>query len=145
MGSHTLNSISSTIKITLSSIAIVFSLSACVSQHDLMVEKGFPLPYADGFDDGCHSGNKAAGSLFDEFKKDVNRFNSDKQYGQGWSDGFRQCETEQEAAQRQTRIMLEQQRLQEQKKANNISQQHALEKEVMKGVDIDALKSLEKQ
>ena len=108
-----------------------------------MVEKGFPLPYADGFDDGCHSGNKAGGSLFDEFKKDVNRFNSDKQYGQGWSDGFRQCETEQESTQRQNRMMLEQQRLQEQKKANNINQQHALEQEVMKGVDIDALKSLE--
>ena len=143
MGFHISNPISSTIKFTLSSIAIIFSLSACVSQHDLMVEKGFPLPYADGFDDGCHSGNKAGGSLFDEFKKDVNRFNSDKQYGQGWSDGFRQCETEQESTQRQSRMMLEQQRLQEQKKANNINQQHALEQEVMKGVDIDALKSLE--
>ncbi|ACJ27486.1 Conserved hypothetical protein [Shewanella piezotolerans WP3] len=133
------------IKTTLISIAVVFMLSGCVSQHDLMVEKGFPLPYADGFDDGCHSGNKAGGSSFDEFKKDVNRFNNDKQYAQGWSDGFRQCETEQEAAQRQTRMLIEQQQLQEQKKANDINQQRALEREVMKGIDTDALKSLEKQ
>ena len=75
-----------------------------------MIKQGYPLSYADGFDDGCHSGNQAGGSLFDEFKKDVRRFDNDKDYAQGWSDGFRQCETKQEAIQRQTRMAMEHQR-----------------------------------
>ena len=41
----------------------------------------------------------------------MNRFNSDTNYAQGWSDAFRQCESEQEAAQRQARIVIEQQKL----------------------------------
>lgn len=53
-------------------------LLGCASTKDNMVATGFPVQYAEGFDDGCHSGYKAAGSLFDEFKKDISRFNSDK-------------------------------------------------------------------
>ena len=107
-----------------------------------MIQQGYPLAYADGFDDGCHSGKKAGGSLFDQFKKDVNRFESDDQYAQGWSDGFRQCETEQEALQRQIRMGIEQQSLAEQKKHNHWEEQRHLEREVLKGVDTDSLKNL---
>lgn len=96
----------------------------------------------EGFDDGCHSGYKAAGSLFDEFKKDISRFNSDKKYAQGWSDGFRQCESEQEAIERQTRIAIEQQKLIEQRKANERSATYLLEKHALEGVDTSGLESL---
>ncbi|WP_144210320.1 hypothetical protein [Shewanella donghaensis] len=123
---------------------VILALVGCQSTRDYMVEQGYPLAYADGFQDGCDSGNKAGGSLFDQFKKDVTRFNSEADYAQGWSDGFRQCETEQEATQRQVRMSIEQQKLQQQKKANDLAEQHALEKEVMKGVDTSSLKSLEK-
>ncbi|GIU50163.1 MULTISPECIES: hypothetical protein [Shewanella] len=122
----------------------LFIISACQSTRDSMIEQGYPLAYADGFQDGCDSGNKAGGSLFDEFKKDVKRFNEEADYAQGWSDGFRQCETEQESIQRQVRMSIEQQKLQQQKKSNDLAAQHALEREVMKDVDTDALKSLEK-
>ena len=86
-------------------------LSACMSTSEQMKADGYPAAYADGFEDGCHSGNKAGGSYFDQFKKDVKRFNSDKEYAQGWSDSFRQCETQQEAAQRQARINIEWQKM----------------------------------
>ncbi|WP_299775325.1 hypothetical protein [uncultured Tateyamaria sp.] len=59
--------------------------------------------YRAGFDDGCHSGRQAAGSIFDDFRKDQTRFNSDRDYAQGWSDAFRQCETQEEAVQRRVR------------------------------------------
>ena len=59
--------------------------------------------YRQGFDDGCHSGRQAAGSFFDQFRKDLPRFNSDRDYAQGWSDAFRQCETQEEAQDRQMR------------------------------------------
>jgi hypothetical protein len=107
-----------------------------------MVQQGYPLSYADGFDDGCHSGKKAGGSMFDQFKKDVRRFQTDKQYAQGWSDGFRQCETEQEAQDRQIRMGMEQQRLLEEKKHNKWEKQRHLEREVMKGIDTRGLENL---
>jgi hypothetical protein len=122
--------------------AAVMVAGGCASQKDSMVKEGYPLTYAEGFDDGCHSGNKAGGSLFDEFKKDVNRFDRDKQYAQGWSDGFRQCESEQEAVQRQTRMALEQQKLNEQRKQDQLNEQYRLEREALKGVDTSNFKYL---
>jgi len=122
--------------------SLILIFSGCVSQRDTMIQQGYPLSYADGFDDGCHSGKKAGGSMFDQFKKDVRRFQTDKQYAQGWSDGFRQCETEQEALDRQIRMGMEQQRLLEEKKHNDWQEQRHLEKEVMKGIDTRGLENL---
>ena len=65
-------------------------LSGCATQKETMIKEGYPLAYAEGFDDGCHSGRKAGGNMFEQFKKDVRRFDKDSQYAQGWSDGFRQ-------------------------------------------------------
>lgn len=109
-----------------------------------MLQQGYPLAYVEGFDDGCHSGNKAGGSLFDQFVKDVNRFESEKQYAQGWSDGFRQCETEQEALQREIRMSIERQQLSEARKNNELQEQYHLENQILKDVDTESLKALEK-
>ncbi len=116
--------------------------TSCVSQHDAMIQQGYSMSYADGFEDGCHSGKKAGGSLFDQFKKDVDRFNNDSKYGQGWSDGFRQCESEQEAQARQIRMSIEQQSLLEQKKHNDWEEQRQLEKEALDGIDTSGLENL---
>ncbi len=72
-------------------------LCSCASQRNTMIQQGYPPAYADGFSDGCSSGKKAAGSMFDQFKKDVNRFSQDQQYAQGWADGYKECEKEQKA------------------------------------------------
>lgn len=117
-------------------------LAGCATQKETMLKEGYPLSYADGFDDGCHSGNQAGGSLFDELKKDVRRFNNEKDYAQGWSDGFRQCETKQEEIHRQTRMAIEHQRLMEAKAHYEWEEQRHLEKEVMRNVDVDTLKYL---
>jgi hypothetical protein len=117
-------------------------LAGCATQKETMLKEGYPLSYADGFDDGCHSGNQAGGSLFDQFKKDIGRFDNDKDYAQGWSDGFRQCETKQEAIQRQTRMAVENQRLIEARKQSSWEEQRHLEREVMKNVDVESLKYL---
>lgn len=117
-------------------------LTGCASQKETMIKQGYPLAYAEGFEDGCHSGKKAGGSLFDQFRKDVPRFEADGQYAQGWSDGFRQCESEQEAIERQTRMAIEQQRLTEQRKQNKLQEKYHLEREAVKGVDTSKLKYL---
>ncbi len=114
-------------------------LAACVDQKETMIKQGYPIGYAEGFQDGCHSGKKAGGNLFDEFRKDIRRFESDHDYAQGWSDGFRQCESEEEARERQVRMNLEQQRLLEQKKHDRREEKHYLETEVLKGIDARAL------
>lgn len=125
--------------VTFLSLILLFG---CVSQRDTLVQQGYPLSYADGFDDGCHSGKKAGGSMFDQFKKDVRRFQADPQYAQGWSDGFRQCETEQEALERQIRMNMEQQRLYEEKKHNKWEEKRHLEREALKGIDTRGLENL---
>ena len=119
-----------------------FLLAGCASQKETMIKQGYPLAYTEGFEDGCHSGKKAGGNLFDQFKKDVRRFEADSQYAQGWSDAFRQCESEQEAIQRQTRIAIEQQKLTEQRKQNKLQEQYHLEREAVKGVDTSNFKYL---
>jgi hypothetical protein len=124
----------------LSSCLLLFS--GCATQKETMIKEGYPLGYAEGFDDGCHSGKQAGGSMFDQFKKDVKRFEADTQYAQGWSDGFRQCESEQEAIERQTRMAMEQQKLIEQRKKNELQEQYHLESEALKGVDTSGLKNL---
>ncbi len=123
-------------------LSLFLILSGCVTQRDTMLQQGYPLSYADGFEDGCHSGKKAGGSMFDQFKKDVRRFQADPQYAQGWSDGFRQCETEQEALERQTRMSIEQQRLTEERKHDKWEEKRHLEREALKGIDTRGLENL---
>jgi hypothetical protein len=47
--------------------------------------QGFPLPYRQGYTDGCAS----VGAT--EPEKDAARFKSDGQYRTGWQDGFYLC------------------------------------------------------
>ena len=112
-----------------------------LSQKAPLLNEGITLSYADGFDDGCYSGKKAGVNQFDQFQKDRGRFLRDTLYSQGWSDGFRQCETKLEAIQRETRMAMEQQRLLQQ--LHTDQQQRHLEREVMLDADSDSLQGLE--
>ncbi len=123
-------------------IFCIAMLSGCVSQKQDMINQGYPLSYADGFDDGCHSGKKAGGNMFEKFINVVRRFKADLQYAQGWSDAFRECETEQEATDRQTRMYMEQQRYYEEKKHYDWEEQHHFETELLKGIDTTGLENL---
>ncbi|QDP02381.1 hypothetical protein [Thalassotalea sp. PS06] len=108
--------------------------------REKMRSKGYSNSYADGFADGCESGKQAGGSYFDEFQKDINRFNAEQEYAQGWSDAFRQCELKEEAELRQQRMAIEWQNMEDSHKDN-------IEHEALKGlenVDTSELKSLEK-
>lgn len=85
----------------------IFFLTACVipepSETLIGSNSNVSVSYRAGFDDGCHSGRQAAGALFEEFRKDQARFNNDGDYASGWSDAFRQCETQEEALERRQR------------------------------------------
>lgn len=124
----------------LASIAVLTSLilSGCASTSEQMQEQGYPAAYADGFEDGCHSGKKAGGSYFDLFKKDENRFNTDREYAQGWSDSYRQCETEQEASERQARMSMQWQKMDQDRK-NNLDH---VALDAVKGIDTSGFEAL---
>jgi len=115
-------------------VSATLLFTGCASQSQTMVQEGYPVAYAQGFEDGCASGKQAGGSMFDRFKKDVNRFGSDRKYSQGWSDGFRQCEREEEALERQVRMNMEQQRLNEALKHN----EDTMASNALHGVNYDA-------
>jgi len=73
-------------------LGVVLALGGCQTTHDDLIAKGYPPAFADGFDDGCVSGRQAAGSISGEFRKNVPRYLKDRQYADGWTDGFRQCQ-----------------------------------------------------
>ncbi len=73
---------------------LVVLLAGCAGQSKMTGQPQTPA-YADGFSDGCQSGRVSGGSLFDSYKKNVGRFESDKHYAEGWSAGHRRCEDEQ--------------------------------------------------
>ncbi len=120
----------------------IVTISGCASEADLLREQGQPVAYVDGFDDGCHSGKKAGGSLFDQFKKDVRRFERDDEYASGWSDGFRQCETEEESIERQTRMGMQYQQYSEQRRHDKVMESEHFNENLFKGIDTSGLEHL---
>jgi hypothetical protein len=83
--------------LTLAALVTTLALAACGSVKETMLARGFPPAYAEGYADGCSSGNKAAGGLFDQTRKDMTRYGTDRQYTQGWDSGFQQCRREEAA------------------------------------------------
>lgn len=75
-------------------LALMAALAGCQSAHDQMVQQGYPPAFADGYHDGCSSGRAAAASFGGLYIKNVTRYSSDKLYGGGWDDGFRQCQAQ---------------------------------------------------
>jgi hypothetical protein len=75
--------------------ASVVQLSGCATPGGTADAVGRTPAYADGYKDGCASGRASHGGMFDFEKKNTSRFDSDKQYAQGWTDAFQKCAYEQ--------------------------------------------------
>lgn len=73
-------------------VALLFT-AACASRDDIG-SNGYSVSYAEGYSDGCASSQR------DGIINDDKRFDSSGQYAMGWSDGFRTCETPEEANER---------------------------------------------
>jgi hypothetical protein len=76
---------------TLAALVAALALAACGSVEEALIEQGLPPAYAEGYADGCASGEEAAGGLFAAARKDASRHGSDDQYTQGWNKGFEEC------------------------------------------------------
>ena len=86
------------LRTTLAALVTTLTLAACGSVKETMIERGFRPAYAEGYDDGCSSGKAAAGGLFDETRKDMTRYGTDRQYTQGWDNAFQQCRSDMAAS-----------------------------------------------
>ena len=72
----------------------LFAFGGCASTAENMRAQGYGPDYSQGYGDGCDSGRKAGGSMFDQFKKDVRRYDSNHKYKEGWDDGYKECRSE---------------------------------------------------
>jgi hypothetical protein len=78
----------------IATLVVTLALAACGSVRETLIERGFPPAYAEGYADGCSSGREAGGGLFDETRKNMTRYGADREYTQGWDNGFQQCRRE---------------------------------------------------
>ena len=86
--------------ILLSSVALVglLAFAGCASTSENMMQQGYGPNYSHGYEDGCKSGRQAGGSMFDQFTKKVNLYDTNHKYREGWNDGFRVCKGQEKEA-----------------------------------------------
>ncbi len=84
----------SRLQATFAALLTALAVAACGSAEERLIERGFPPAYAEGYADGCASGEEAAGGLFAEGRQDTSRYGADDQYNQGWDDAFDECRRE---------------------------------------------------
>jgi hypothetical protein len=75
----------------------LLAFAGCASTSETMMQKGYGPAYSKGYEDGCESGKKAGGGMFNDFRKDVSRYDREYKYREGWEDGYRQCKGEEKA------------------------------------------------
>ena len=75
-------------------LVLAFAFTGCASTAENMRAQGYGPEYSQGYGDGCDSGKKAAGSMFDQFKKNVSSYDRIHKYREGWDDGYKQCRSE---------------------------------------------------
>jgi hypothetical protein len=73
------------------------------SQRASLIQRGYPVEYADGYGDGYQSGLAAAGNPYAQTVKNVDRYLSDAKYKTGWDDGFARAKGQYEAIDRALR------------------------------------------
>ena len=132
--------------VTLTTLTIALILSACGTTDTTLQQQGNSQAYITGFHDGRHSGMKEAGNEWEHMIKDHQRFESEPDYKAGWLAG----EAEGKRMQQQATAVGEAvggaysgyQVGKEVDKAKPHPQK--IGKEIMKDVDTDELKALEK-
>lgn len=69
----------------------VIVVEGCANTPDTLA---YPPAFAEGYEHGCQTGQFRSTAAV----KDVNRFNADRHYAHGWTEGRRVCETERRVA-----------------------------------------------
>jgi len=71
---------------------LLSSLSGCgTPPPNPLMPPGHTAIYAEGFNDGCSTGRVTRNPVVGWYRKDTKLFESDKQYAQGWNEGYQKC------------------------------------------------------
>ena len=68
-------------------IALASFMTGCATSDATLRERGLNEAYIQGFHDGRHSGMKEAGNYLEHMVKDIQRFEEDAEYREGWLAG----------------------------------------------------------
>lgn len=125
-------------------LALSVFLSACGTTDATLQQQGHSQSYITGFHDGRHSGMKEAGNNYENYIKDIKRFESDAEYRNGWLAG--EAEGKKLQAQADAVGNAAAGAYSAHQIGNEVDKQDPdkVAKDAVKGVDTDALKSLEK-
>jgi len=85
------------IKIGLFICALII-FTGCMSEKERMIKEGYPQNYAQGYEDGCSTGNSEAG-MWTSFKKNVRLYDTNRDYHRGWNEGKDHCYKKQKSYQ----------------------------------------------
>ena len=132
--------------LTLATVVFLFTGCGPTDGQRLMQEGASP-EYAQGFDDGCSSGKKAAGDMFSQFHKNVQAYRSTLDYRQGWDDGHEECKSEWLSNYRQQELGLERQRAYDEHQRLEKMNDRDMARDAMPDLsqkEIDQLNTLEK-
>lgn len=119
-------------------------IAGCGTTDTALQEQGRSQSYITGFHDGRHSGLREAGNNYEHFIKDTERFVSDADYKAGWLAGEaegKKLQTQANAAGNAAAGAYSGYRVGKEVDKNDPDK---IARDAVKGVDTDALKSLEK-
>ncbi|MEP4147773.1 MAG: hypothetical protein ABJL54_11150 [Halioglobus sp.] len=127
-------------------ISVLLSITACQTSDSTLREQGHSESYLQGFHDGRHSGMKEAGNNWEHYLRDHERFEADADYKDGWLNGEAEGKRLQEQATAAGNAAAGAYGGYEVGKEVDRAKPHPnkIGKDVMKDVDTDALKALEK-
>ena len=69
-------------------LAVLFTVGCASTDRTGLLAAGYNPQYVDGYVDGYSAGCHSLGRPFSEFTRDISRFEQDRQYKNGWEDGF---------------------------------------------------------
>ena len=69
-------------------------IGACASNEQTLRHHGYSEQYVAGYEDGCSSGRRAAGSWLDPERQDMQLYSKHDDYRTGWDYGFHACSLE---------------------------------------------------
>ena len=75
--------------------SITVALAGCGTPPNPLMGPGHTPDYAAGFNDGCASGRASQDPVAGFYTKNTKRFDTDKQYAEGWNSGFNKCSYQQ--------------------------------------------------
>ena len=132
---------------SLALIVITVSFAAgCGTTDSSLIESGHSQTYVQGFHDGRHSGMREAGSQFEHYIRDEDKFGSDADYRSGWLAGEAEGKRLQAQAVAIGRTAAGvYQAVEIDKEVDKATDFDGIAKDAVKDVDTSALKELERE